>query len=373
MKTTTPIGIYLHIPFCGKKCPYCDFYSAAPAKSVLEEYTAALEQKIASYQNKGIFADTLYFGGGTPNLLGGERIARLIRTAKESFGLPDNSEITVEANPFTATAEFYQTIAEAGANRLSLGLQSANDNELKRLGRRHTAEQAAQSIQEAKTAGFQNISLDLMLAIPGQTKESLLHSIEFCAAQDIQHISAYLLKIEPGTSFYDQQDTLNLPDEDTVSEFYRFTVEELAKRGFAQYEISNFARNGLIGKHNTKYWHCEEYLGLGPSAHSYFNGKRFYYPPSLQDFLAGKAPIYDGDGGSREEFAMLQLRLTEGLSDTMWQSRFHEPIPSSLLRAAKKFEKPGLIAFDSEKHFHITSEGFLVSNLLIGELIDAIE
>ncbi len=372
MNNITPIGVYIHIPFCGKKCPYCDFYSATPSVSVLEQYTTVIEERLLAYQNKGIFADTLYFGGGTPNLLGGERLARLIAAAKKSFGLPDGSEITVEANPFSATAEFYRTIAAAGANRLSLGLQSANANELQLLGRKHTAEQAASSIKAAKDAGFRNISLDLMLAIPGQTKESLLRSIKFCAAQDIQHISAYLLKIEPGTEFYERIDELELPEEETVSDFYRFTVEELAKRGFVQYEISNFARDGLIGQHNTKYWHCEEYIGFGPSAHSYFGGRRFYYPPSLTDFLNGMEPVDDGEGGSREEFAMLQLRLTEGLSDEMWQARFHEPMPSSLLRAAKKFEKQGLIAFDSEKHFHITAEGFLVSNLLIGELIDAL-
>ncbi len=367
-----PIGVYIHVPFCGKKCPYCDFYSAPPTKSALAQYASAMAGQLLSYKRKGVTADTLYFGGGTPNLLGGEAIARLIEAAREGFGLLAGSEITVEANPFSATAAFFQQIHAGGANRLSLGLQSANPQELRCLGRRHTPEQAAAAIRNAKEAGFANISLDLMLGVPGQTKESLLRSIGFCAQMDVQHISAYLLKIEPGTAFYAQKEQLPLPDEEAVRALYLTAVAELERLGFAQYEISNFAKSGFAGQHNLKYWHCQEYLGFGPSAHSFWNGKRFYYPRSTEDFLRGRPPLPDGDGGSRTEVAMLQLRLTEGLSNGLWQARFGEPLPAALLRAARRYEKAGLVAFDGPDRFHLTPEGFLVSNPLIGELLDVL-
>lgn len=370
---TTPIGIYIHIPFCGKKCPYCDFYSAPPTKQSLDDYTAAMEGQLLAYKNKGVAADTLYFGGGTPNLLGGARLARLIGAARESFGLPAGSEITVEANPFSATSDFFRQIFAAGANRLSLGLQSANPAELRFLGRRHTPEQAANAVEAAKSAGFANISLDLMIGTPGQTRDSLMRSIDFCAKQDVQHVSAYLLKIEPGTAFYDQRDSLPLPDEETVSDLYLTAVAQLEQRGFFQYEISNFAKPGCEGRHNLKYWRCQAYLGFGPAAHSFFGGKRFYYPRSTEEFLEGRPPIPDGDGGSREEFAMLQLRLIEGLSDGIWKDRFREPLPPALLRAAKRYEKPGLVRFTGPAAFHLTPKGFLVSNLLTAELLDAFE
>lgn len=365
------IGIYLHVPFCGKKCPYCDFYSGAASKPNMDRYTDYLEQQLLSYQGKGITADTLYFGGGTPNLLGGERLSRLIHAAKNSFSLSTQSEITVEGNPFSITEDFLRQIHNAGASRLSLGMQSANETELQFLGRRHTPEQVQTAVAMARDAGFSNLSLDLMLAIPHQTADSLCRSIAFCAELDVEHVSSYLLKIEPNTAFFAQQNTLSLPEEDEVSKRYRLAVSELQAAGYAQYEISNFSKPGYEGRHNLKYWHCEPYLGFGPSAHSYFDGKRFYYLPSLEEYLSGKPPVQDGEGGSEEETAMLQLRLTEGLSDALWQQKFGKPLPSALFRIAKRYEKPGLIQFDSPTSFHFTPEGFLVSNLLIVELLEA--
>lgn len=373
MQSMMPIGIYLHVPFCGAKCPYCDFYSGPASQSMMEQYTKAIETQLRTYQGRNILANTLYFGGGTPNLLGGERIARIIETAKTVFSFLPESEITLEANPATTTPEFLQHIQKAGVNRLSLGLQSANDLELRQLGRRHTPEQVLQVLSDARQTGISNLSLDLMLGIPGQTKESLLHSIAFCQEAGATHISAYLLKLEPGTAFFENRDSLSLPDDETVGDWYLFTVAELGKRGFQQYEISNFAKPGFAGQHNLKYWRCQEYLGFGPSAHSFWNGKRFYFPRSTTEFLAGGNPLPDGDGGSPAEYAMLQLRLTEGLCDSAWRTRFGQPIPTKLLQTAKKYENPGLIYFDSPDHFHLTPKGFLVSNLLIGDLITPLQ
>ena len=372
MASTAPLGIYLHVPFCGRKCPYCDFYSAPASVSQMDLYTETTLRRLEAYREKRLFADTLYFGGGTPNLLGSERLSRLIKTAMEVFSIPENGEITVECNPATTAPDFLETIRAAGANRLSLGVQSADPEELQYLGRRHTPEQAALTVQAAKKAGFSNISLDLMLGIPRQTEESLRRSVDFCAGLDVQHISSYLLKIEAGTPFFERKDTLPLPDEDTVSDRYLLTVALLRQAGFLQYEISNFAKEGFAGQHNLKYWRCDPYLGFGPAAHSFFEGKRFYNTPSLTDFLEGKPPVPDGDGGDREEFALLRLRLTEGLSDQIWQERFHEPLPDDLLKRARRFESPGLIRFFDERSFALTPEGFLVSNPLLAELLETL-
>lgn len=367
------IGLYLHVPFCGKKCPYCDFYSGAASVSSMDAYTAKMIQTLESYRGKNLTAETLYFGGGTPNLLGAERLTNLIKTAREVFSIAEDSEITVECNPATVDFSFLEAIRNAGANRLSLGVQSAIPEELKLLGRRHTPEQAAKVVEEAKRAGFTNISLDLMVGIPGQTEESLIQSIDWYASLDVPHISSYLLKVEPGTEFYARKDALSLPDDDTMGDWYLTMVRELESRGFAQYEISNFSRPGYEGRHNLKYWRCEEYLGLGPAAHSFFEGKRSYNKPSLDAFLSGAEPTPDGDGGSREEFAMLCLRLTEGLSDAIWQSRFGEDLPESLLKSARRYAKVGLIAFTGERSFRFTPEGFLVSNALLCELMEELD
>ncbi len=312
-------------------------------------------------------ADTLYFGGGTPNLLGAKRLSALIAQAKQSFVL-ENAEISLEVNPTEDLSGFLEEIRAAGANRLSVGLQSANEDELSLLGRRHTAKQAEKAVRDAQAAGFDNISLDLMLAIQHQTKESLLRSIDFCAAAGIQHISAYLLKIEPDTVYGKRKETLSIPDDDEAGDLYLFACEELEKRGFHQYEISNFAKPGFESRHNLKYWRCEEYLGLGPAAHSFMDGKRFYYRRNLNEFLGGEKPAQDGDGGGFEEYAMLAMRLTEGLTNEGYRARFGIDLPKRMMRAAKLYEKGGLTVCN-EHGFHFTPKGFLLSNTLTAEIL----
>lgn len=362
------IGLYIHVPFCDGKCPYCDFYSLHGDEKLMDEYTEAVIRSLYAYShNLNRTADTLYFGGGTPNLIGAERLCEIVAASKACFGL-QNAEITVEVNPTRELNNFFERIYRAGVNRLSIGLQSANDEELKLLGRRHTAEQAAEAVAAAQQAGFCNISLDLMLAVQGQTQQSLLRSIQFCASQNIQHISAYLLKIEPGTNYYRKRDKLDLPGEDATSDLYLFAIRELEKCGFAQYEISNFAKAGYESKHNLKYWHDEEYLGIGPAAHSFVNGKRFYYGRDIHAFLDGLEPTQDGTGGGFEEYAMLALRLNEGLTESGCQSRFGKPIPPKLMEHAKKYEKNGFTICD-KNGIRFTPKGFLVSNTLIGEIL----
>ena len=377
------IGLYLHIPFCDGKCPYCDFYSMAGNDSLKEKYTRRLESLLPEWKGKlrekgGSYkADTLYFGGGTPNLLGASRLARLIENAQKGF-LLENAEITLEANPTSRLDAFFEEMAAAGANRLSLGLQSAHEEELRLLGRRHTARQAAEAVKAARRAGFRNISLDLMMGLPGQNWEMLRESIRFCASLEVEHISAYLLKIEPGTPFWQKKSSLNLPDEEETSHLYLSACEELEKLGYFQYEISNFARPGFEGRHNLKYWRCEEYLGLGPAAHSYLGGKRFYYPRDLEGFLAGNLPVEDGPGGSPEEFCMLALRLREGLSEEIFRNRYEEEgvfLPERFWKEASLLEKAGFCRIEGEEGkrvLSLTPRGFLVSNSVILELTERI-
>lgn len=365
-----PFGLYIHVPFCDGKCPYCDFFSLRGTEAMMDEYTESIIGKIKFWSEEtGRSADTLYFGGGTPSLLGGKRIARITEAARSVFGL-ENAEITVEANPGGDLSDFFREAAAAGVNRVSLGLQSADENELRLLGRRHTADDAARAAEAAHRAGIENLSLDLMLAVQGQTEESLARSVSFCRKLGAKHVSAYLLILEPHTLYWKQKDTLNLPSEDGAAELYLAACGELETLGYRQYEISNFAEPGFESRHNTKYWHCEEYLGLGPSAHSFLDGKRFHYARSLAGFLRGEEPEQDGTGGGFEEFAMLRLRLTEGLTDEACLARFGTPIPERIKKAARRYEAGGLTVCE-KGGFHFTPKGFLVSNMLTAEILFA--
>ncbi len=365
-----PIGLYIHVPFCSSKCPYCDFFSLCGAENLMDDYTGCIIDQINFFSGKiRRPADTLYFGGGTPSLLGGRRIARITEAARRAFGL-NGAEITVEANPGSELSGFMEEVHAAGVNRISLGLQSSNTEELRLLGRSHTPGDAKYAVQSARKAGIENISLDLMLAVQGQNKASLINSMDFCAGLGVPHISAYLLTLEPRTVYWKNRESLRLPDEEASAELYLTACNELEKRGYHQYEISNFAKPGFESSHNLKYWHCEEYLGLGPSAHSYISGKRFHFESNLQKFLHGSAPVQDGEGGSFDEFAMLRLRLAEGLTDSACRKRFGVPIPERIRRAAKVYESCGLTSCWSGG-FRFTPHGFLLSNTLTGEVLFA--
>lgn len=362
------LGLYIHIPFCAGKCPYCDFYSSAGNEAEFDEYVNALRIQLYIWggrvKNKTV--DTVYFGGGTPSLIGGERIAKLVDGVRNNFNLV-NPEITVECNPSTVNDEFFNEIKRAGVNRISLGMQSAVENERQSLGRKGSAKTVKNAVESAKRAGIENISLDLMIGVPYQTSESLSESIEFCKNAGIQHVSAYMLKIEPGTRFYEKQDSLVLPDEDETCDLYLQTCEELETAGFKQYEISNYAVPGFESRHNLKYWNAEEYLGLGPSAHSFLNGKRFYYPRDRRKFIDNPEFIEDGSGGDLSEYIMLRFRLADGLREDLMQERFGFKIPESVRETAKKFVDYGYLECDSEK-ICFTREGFLLSNTIIAEL-----
>lgn len=372
MNKEKPIGLYVHIPFCINKCPYCDFYSAVGEESVYDRYTEKVIKALEHGRTltKG-HANTLYFGGGTPLLLGAERLGKITRRAKELFNMPEESEITAEGNPTTAGEVDFFHLYESGINRLSLGLQSSNEKELKALGRGHTARDAEETVKSAMKAGFKNISLDLMLGVPYQTKESLNESISFVAGLASSHLSMYILKIEEGTPFAKSPLRALTANEEEMAELYLYAIDKAGEAGFSQYEISNFARDKMESQHNLKYWRCEEYLGFGPSAHSFLGGERFYTPRSLKDFLeCPDSAHYTGHtpGGGYEEESMLRLRLSEGLNLIKLKEKYpHAPI-ENMEKMAGLYAQKGLTEIKNGI-IALTPKGFLLETPLIAEIL----
>lgn len=355
-------GLYVHIPFCRSKCGYCDFYSLVGSESTKDEYTAEVCRRLKKVSRS---ADTLYIGGGTPSQLGGQRIARIIDAAAPL--LTADAEVTVEANPCDNMAVFLPDVAAAGANRLSLGLQSANDSELKLLTRRHRADHVTAAVETARRCGIDNISLDLMIGIEGQTDASLMRSVDYCAALGVSHISGYMLKLEPGTPFYARGEVC-FPGADDTAELYLRACERLEKHGYGQYEISNFCRDGRRSRHNMKYWLGEDYIGIGPAAHSCTDGSRYYFERDIAAFLSGAEPIYDGPSGGEDEYIMLRLRLSDGILLSDLEERFGAASAERVRRGLRRPAAGGLAAFDGER-VRLTRRGFLVSNSIIAALL----
>lgn len=361
-------GLYIHIPFCASKCGYCDFYSVTD-RSGRRAYADTVLREIRSYAGRGLRADSLYFGGGTPSMMEAELLGEMIAACREVFAL--EGEITAEANPDSVSPGWLSALRKAGANRISFGAQSANEKELAALGRRHSAARIGEAVREAREAGFARISLDVMLGIPHQVPESLHRTLESFAAAGVGHISAYLLKIEPGTPFARNGMQRLCPDEDAAADLYLQTVRELARMGFAQYEISNFAKPGEECRHNLKYWQAEDYIGFGPAAHSLLEGRRFYHPRGLDAYLisGGTNTVDDGPGGGPAERLMLGLRLAAGVD--LRKLGLPEAACARLQKRADSFRRAGLMR--AGPLFCLTPEGFLVSNAIIGTLLDEFE
>lgn len=368
------IGLYIHIPFCVSKCPYCDFHSAAVGtplqrQAALDTYTAALLRSLEEWAERlPATADTLYFGGGTPSLMGGERLARVIDAARRLYGL-EEAEITMEANPADDLADTLAAFAAAGGNRLSLGMQSALPTELALLGRRHTPADVARTVADARRAGVDNISLDVMLGIGGQTVSSACHSVDAAAELGATHLSAYLLKIEPGTPY--GACPPDLSSEDETVELYHAAFRRMESHGYRQYEISNAALPGYESRHNLKYWLSDPYLGVGPAASSCVGGHRFTYPRDTAAFVAGNLPTEDPNEGppvgSPEEYALLRLRLVQGLSAAGFAARFGTDLPAEWVSRAASLPRR-LVETDGEG-IRLTREGFLLSNAVISRIV----
>ena len=365
-----PCGLYIHIPFCTGKCLYCDFYSKTGDSDEINNYVVNMQRIIQLYGE--IYSsktfDTIYIGGGTPSVIGTDNLISIIEQASEHFNILPNTEITIEMNPRSAQKIDFKKLADCGVNRISLGVQSANENELKLLGRTHRNTDVKNAVNMIKNSGIDNISLDLMVGISQQNEKSLINSMDFCISQNPTHISAYILKVEENTPYKQLVPTLNLPDDDKQAELYTLMQSYLEEKGYAQYEISNFSKKGFESRHNLKYWNCDEYLGLGASAHSLMNHNRFYFPRDIQDFYNNKK-IDDGVGAISEEYIMLRLRLTEGLIFKDYE-KFFGSVPQKCIDIAKKYKAYGLTNI-TENGISLTKNGFLVSNSIIAEILDS--
>lgn len=379
----TPLGIYVHIPFCRSKCQYCDFYSlACKDDSLMDSY---LDAVCAHIKEAGALApnhrvDTIYFGGGTPSFLGADALAIILTTIRRNFDVANDAEITFEANPDSVTDRLLNRMRAEGFNRVSLGVQSDDDEMLKKLGRPHTFAQATAAYHRIRKAGFRNVSVDLIYGLPGQTLHQWQETLENVLRLNPEHMSCYGLKVEEGTPFYEMQDALNLPSDDVQADMYLAAVEALRNRGFRQYEISNFCRKGLYSRHNTKYWTGGEYLGFGPSASSDFAGKRFTLVRDLQTYIQGirtggnvmediqEIPLRERAG----EYLMLRLRTSAGIYAEEYERSFmlpFAPLEDVLRRHMAYFR----VQQNDDGRWYLTPKGYLVSNDIISDLLIAQE
>ncbi len=369
-----PIGLYIHVPFCVQKCEYCDFCSFTPDKSsFIDDYVDELCREIASYKDRNISLDTVFFGGGTPSLLNGENFKKIMTSVKGSFVLSPNAEITMEANPRTVTKENLLVYISEGVNRFSLGLQSIHENELKILGRIHSFQDFLETYSLIRTRGITNINVDLMYGIPEQSVDSFAETLDRVCSLSPVHISVYGLILEDGTPLFEKRDTLYLPSEDDEADMYYLASAVLSKHGYKHYEISNYAMSDKACKHNLKYWRNSEYIGVGLSAHSYFENLRFSNTDVLPLYLNGK---YRSDEcAEREnveslkfEYVMMHLRLSEGISLREYARLFGKEFSVGREVTIEKLRSLGLMTV-SEDRVALTESGFYVSNSIITELV----
>ena len=354
-------GLYLHIPFCFSKCNYCNFYSSGDYNSVPDEYILALLRDIEKHNAHN--PKTVYFGGGTPSLLSTTQVETLLKAISPQT----NAEITLEVNPGTVSLNQLKGYKTAGVNRLSIGVQSAFNSQLKTLGRTHTAEDSVKCFLFAQEAGFQNISGDIMLALPSYSSKEFDETLALIERGNATHISCYLLKVEGGTPFYGMP--LPLPSDDETADFYLYAVSRLSEKGYTQYEISNFAKPNFESKHNLVYWNCENYLGIGPAAHSCMNRKRFHYIECTDAFIKRpESPIIQDGIFTTEEYIMLQLRLNKGLSLTLLETLYGFVFSEKSVNKLSLFEKEGLCTIQNNI-VHLTPEGMLIQNYILGEII----
>ena len=377
-----PLGLYLHIPFCRSKCIYCDFYSLPSAEDRMDRYAAALCRHLmeTAPQAAPYTVDTVYFGGGTPSYLGVKRLKKLLKTVEKHYALSREAEVTMEANPDSLRDwRDVRALRRAGVNRISLGVQSTDDAELKTIGRVHTFAQVREAVDAVRRGGVKNLSLDLIYGLPDQTMERWQATLAQAADLGPEHLSCYGLKVEEGTPLWRMRESLVLPDDDLQADMYLWAVDFLARRGYEQYEISNFARPGFASRHNLKYWTLQEYAGFGPGAHSDFGGVRYAFVRDLAAYCAGVE-----SGGSilseserisdrerHREYLMLGLRTAAGISRRAFESRCRtsfDPIEGVL----EKLAAPGYARKEGDR-WRLTPVGFLVSNQIIGQALEALE
>ena len=375
-KAPRKLGLYIHIPFCRTKCLYCDFCSfVSRNEDDREAYVCALINEIKERATTEYLVDTIYFGGGTPSLLTVEQIGRILSCIRENFVLCEDVEITLECNPMTHLndgKEYFSSLKSIGVNRLSLGIQSAIDSELKLIGRQHSFEQAKNTFFDARKSGFDNISVDIMFGIPSQTLESLLCSLEQFISLGAEHVSIYSLQLEEGTPLYRMRDRYSLADDDTVADMYELVVTHMKNAGYSHYEISNFAKDGRESRHNSKYRQLDEYLGLGLAAHSNFSCHRLENTKDMEKYLSGvwlENELAISEAEREFEFIMLGLRLAKGISKYKFYARFGIDFDQKYGKKVEKLEKMGYV-LQNDKYLSLTEQGFEVSNMILAEILD---
>jgi oxygen-independent coproporphyrinogen-3 oxidase len=371
------LGIYIHIPFCVKKCGYCDFYSVKWDEESENKYIHSAINEIKSYNelSSKYVVDSIYIGGGTPSIINPKNLEKIISTIRCLFTVEENSEISMEANP-NSLWENIKTYGEIGINRLSIGIQSLNDNILKRIGRIHNSKEALQAIDRAISFGFENINADVMFNIPGQTVDDINDTISKLVTKQIRHISFYSLKLEEGTPMYllKKNKKIVMPEEDLEREMYYAGRNIMEKHGLMQYEISNFSVKGYECRHNLKYWKQEEYIGIGPSAHSFLGNVRFSNPSDLTEYItSGENGVFErntleemDENDIKFEYIMLRLRLTEGLKFADFKNKFSIDFKEAYKEQIKHLTENNLIESDDDV-IRLTKRGMDLSNYVFSQ------
>ena len=376
MKKQDTLGIYVHFPFCLQKCRYCDFCSY-PGRSEREmyAYTEALCREIRAQadEHRGRTVDTLFFGGGTPTCLPTDALLRVADTLKECYCVAADAEWTTEANPATLTADKAGALRAAGLNRISIGMQSAQDSELALLGRVHRASDLAEAVAAVRAGGFTDINLDLMFGIPQQTGESFARTLDAALALAPTHLSVYSLQIEEGTPFYAEQDALVLPDEDEEDGMYADLLQKTRAAGLLQYEISNYATAGRECRHNLRYWQRRDYLGFGPSAHASVGRVRSFNPPDLAAYLENPCGVREteeilSDAAAEYEAIMLGLRTAHGIEEAAFAAEFGEGFYARYRAPLARFAAAGLVRFENGCT-SLSATGMRLSNAVITEIL----
>ena len=374
------LGIYIHIPFCRSKCDYCDFYSLAGRDDRMDQYQKALLSHIKETAPlaQDFPVDTIYIGGGTPSYYGAKRLKELLGVIRKLYKVEKDAEVTVECNPDSVDVKSLKILRKAGVNRLSMGMQSANACELERIHRIHTPQQVNEAATAARKAGFTNLSLDLIYGLPGQTMDSWKATVEHALSLIPQHLSCYGLKVEEGTPLAARvaQGEI-LPDDDQQADLYLWTVGRLERAGYPQYEISNFARPGYESRHNLKYWRLDDYIGFGAAAASNIGLLRYTYTHNVREYISGVL----GDKGiiaeeeeltpfdRASEYLMLGMRTAAGISREEYRSVYQSSF-DKLEEMLEVFQENGWAVCDNGR-WHFTPGGFLVSNVLIGVLLES--
>ena len=378
-KNKTPLGIYIHVPFCRSKCQYCDFYSLTSKDSrLMDDYLRAVCTHIreAGMLAPGYLVDTVYFGGGTPSFFGAEGMISILNTIRKNFKVSSSAEITFEANPDSVSDRLLRRLRSEGFNRVSLGIQCDDDDLLKRIGRPHSYAQAVSAVQRIRKAGYRNLSVDLMYGLPGQSLDAWKKTLKNVLQLNPEHISCYGLKVEEGTPLAEYAEYCNLADDDTQADMYLAAINILQNKGFRQYEISNFCRKGRVSRHNLKYWTGGEYLGFGPDASSDFAGRRFAIIRDLHGYIDG---IFSGGQVLREvqeippreragEYIMMRLRTASGLDPQEYETKFLLPF-RDMEKYLQRCRENSLAAKTYDGRWRLTPQGFLVSNSIISDLM----